>query len=51
VKSIIKDDRYDMTSDNGVMWYYCTVCESADIARGDNFCCNCGSKIEWRLNK
>jgi len=50
-KAIVTNDRYSCTGDDGVMWYFCTKCESPEIGRGDNYCCNCGAKIEWRLNK
>jgi hypothetical protein len=31
--------------------YFCPGCESSDIIRGDNYCCNCGVKIKWELFK
>ena len=32
-------------------WYICPMCESDSIVRGDNYCCNCGAKIQWKLGK
>jgi len=48
-KVIITKDRYDFTTDTGIMYYYCPECESDNIERGFNYCPNCGSKITWRL--
>ena len=25
----------------------CPYCQSLGIVRGDNYCCNCGIKLDW----
>ena len=47
----IKNDRFDFEGGTGIMWYICTECEDNSIGGGDNYCCNCGAKITWKLEK
>lgn len=49
---IITSDRFACFADlDNEEWFRCTECECECVAKGDNYCCNCGSKITWRLNK
>jgi len=48
-KTIITSDRFYSTVEVDMDLFRCTKCEDASINRGDNYCRNCGAKIEWRL--
>ena len=32
---------------SGVAWYRCPSCRHNNIEKSDNYCYNCGQKIEW----
>ena len=32
-------------------WYCCPSCGVCDIAKGFNYCPNCGATLEWKLKE
>lgn len=50
-KVVITDDDSLGMDEAYSMWFYCPKCDCDWVRTSDNFCANCGSKIDWNLNK
>ena len=42
-----EDLNFSDTDEIYCKWYVCNNCQEDEIRKGDNYCCNCGTKIEY----
>jgi len=43
----ISEKNYYCKDEKYCGWYKCPNCEDTNITYYDNYCSNCGSKLEW----